>query len=100
MGALARGRLDTSGLSDADRTMLEYAVALTREPGGLGEADVEELRRHGFDDAAIHDICHVASYYNYVNRIADGLGVELEERWTDVELTLTREEFDAARRNR
>lgn len=77
--------------------MLGYAVALTLDPGAMRREDVDDLRRHGFDDAAIHDICHVASYYNYVNRMADGLGVELEERWADEELTLTRQEFEAAR---
>lgn len=100
MTALARGSLDGPGLPDADRAMLEYAVALTRDPGGMRRADVDELRSHGFDDTAIHDICHVTSYYNYVNRMADGLGVELEERWVGEELTLTRQEFEAARKGR
>lgn len=63
--------------------MLRYALALTRDPGGMTASDVETLRAHGFDDAGIHDICHVAAYYNYVNRMADGLGVELEEGWPD-----------------
>jgi alkylhydroperoxidase family enzyme len=58
--------------------MLDYAVKLTHTPGDLIEADVESLRTHGFDDRAIHDICAVAAYYAFVNRIADGLGVELE----------------------
>ena len=41
-------------------------------------ADIEDLRLHGFDDLAIHDIVVVTSYYAFVNRVADGLGVELE----------------------
>ena len=41
------------------------------------------------------DICQVVSYYNYVNRLADGLGVELEDFWTDEDLTLAREEYEA-----
>lgn len=98
VGSLARGVLDAAGLADADRAMLEYALALTRDPGGVRRNDVDELRGHGFDDTAIHDICHVTSYYNYVNRMADGLGVELEASWVDEELTLTRQEFEAARR--
>jgi hypothetical protein len=40
------------------------------------------------------DICQVVSYYNYVNRLADGLGVELESGWTPEDMTITREEFD------
>ena len=44
----------------------------------IEEADVEDLRTAGFDDRAIHDACQVVAYFNYVNRVADGLGVELE----------------------
>ncbi len=43
---------------------------------------VEQLREHGFDDRAILDICLVVSYYNFANRVADGLGIELEAYWT------------------
>ena len=45
------------------------------------EADVDGLRRAGFDDNAILDIVQVASYFAFVNRMADGLGVELEDYW-------------------
>ena len=62
----------------ADRAMLDYAVKLTRAPGDMIEADVSSLRAQGFDDRAIHDICAITAYYAFVNRIADGLGVELE----------------------
>ena len=65
-------------LSAADRAMLDYADKLTRAPGEMVAADVEALRAQGFDDRAIHDICSLVAYYAYVNRIADGLGVELE----------------------
>ena len=60
--------------------MLDYAVKLTRAPGDMTEADVNLLRVQGFDDRAIHDICAITAYYAFVNRIADGLGVELEGR--------------------
>lgn len=59
--------------------MLDYAVKLTRTPGEIGPEDVAPLRQHGFDDRAIHDICAVTGYFAFVNRIADGMGVELEE---------------------
>ena len=52
--------------------MLDYAVKLTREPGAMGEEDVDGLRAAGFDDTAILDVCQVVAYYNYVNRLADG----------------------------
>ncbi len=75
--------------------MLDYAVRLTRDPGGMGEADVAALKKAGFDDTGILDICQVSAYYNYVNRLADGLGVELESEWTDDAMTITHEEFGA-----
>ena len=52
----------------------------------------------GFDDAGVLDICQIACYYNYVNRLADGLGVELESDWKRGPLTLTRAEFEERRR--
>ncbi len=61
--------------------MLDFVAKLTRTPQRMEEADVESLRSHGFDDLAIHDIVVVASYYAFVNRVADGLGVELEPTW-------------------
>ena len=58
--------------------MLGYAVKLSLEPWNMGEADVQELRDAGFSNEGILDIVHVTGYYAYVNRLADGLGVELE----------------------
>jgi hypothetical protein len=80
--------------------MLRYAVKLTRAPATVGQADVEELRRVGFPDSAILDICQIVSYYNYVNRLADGLGVELESWWTNDELTVTRDDMEALAQGR
>ncbi len=68
-------------LPAADAAMLAYVDRLTRSPAAMGAGDVEALREAGFDDRAIHDICAIAGYYAFVNRIADGLGVELETRW-------------------
>ena len=45
------------------------------------EQDVEELRRCGYSDRAIHDAAQVTAYFNYINRIADGLGVDLEPEY-------------------
>ncbi len=58
--------------------MLSYVEKLTRTPGDMSEADVVELRDADFTDRDILDICNVTAYYAYVNRIADGLGVQLE----------------------
>lgn len=65
-------------LDAADRAMLDYAMKLTREPWAVAAGDIIALREAGFDDRAIHDICAVTAYFAFVNRIADGLGVELE----------------------
>jgi uncharacterized peroxidase-related enzyme len=68
----------TAGL-DARRTaMLAYAAKLTRTPGTMARTDVEALRDAGFADADVLAIAEVVGYYAYVNRIADGLGVEPE----------------------
>jgi alkylhydroperoxidase family enzyme len=58
--------------------MLRYADKLTRTPGTMKSEDVDLLRRSGHTDQDILHIAEVAGYYAYVNRIADGLGVELE----------------------
>ena len=63
--------------------MLDYAVKLTLEPATIKLADIEVLRQADFPDAAILDICQVTAYYAFVNRLADGLGVELEEYWNE-----------------
>jgi uncharacterized peroxidase-related enzyme len=59
-------------------TMLTYAAKLTRTPGAMTDADVEDLRAVGFSDRDILDITEVVGYYAYANRIADGLGIETE----------------------
>ena len=63
--------------------MLDYAVKLSLEPWNMQKADVHELRGAGFSNAGILDIVQVTGYYAYVNRLADGLGVELESFWKD-----------------
>jgi len=53
-------------------------MKLTHTPGKMTESDIQQLRDHGYDDRSIHDIVQVAAYFNYINRVADGLGVDLE----------------------
>lgn len=62
-------------LNEADRAMLDYVDLLTREPAAVQRADVEHLRELGFEDTAILQINLIASWFNYINRVADGLGV-------------------------
>ena len=68
-------------LSSADMTMLDYAVKLTLTPWKMQEADIRILQEEGFSDEAILDINQITGYFNFVNRLADGLGVELEPYW-------------------
>ena len=62
-------------LSKADRAMLDYAGKLTRDATTIGADDHERLRSLGFDDRAILQITLIASWFNYINRVADALGV-------------------------
>ncbi len=66
-------------MSEADQALCRYAEKLTLDQQSAGPGDVDELRRHGFDDRAIHDAAQVIAYFNYITRIADGLGVEPED---------------------
>ncbi len=70
---------DGCSLSPRRRALVDYAVNLARTPGSVVEQDLEPLRRAGLMDRDIHDACAVASYFCFVNRMANGLGVELEE---------------------
>jgi uncharacterized peroxidase-related enzyme len=72
-------------LDEADRAMLLYVDKLTLRPWEMVEEDVIALREVGFGDAAILDINQVTAYYAYVNRLAGGLGVELERYWTEAD---------------
>ena len=58
--------------------MLAYVDKLTRTPSAVEREDVEALRRHGFSDRDLLHIVEVTAYYAYANRMADGLGIELE----------------------
>jgi uncharacterized peroxidase-related enzyme len=66
-------------LGSADLALCVYAEKLTLTPTEMSEEDLERLRQHGFDDRGIHDATLVIAYFNYINRIADSLGVEQEE---------------------
>ena len=57
---------------------MDYALKLTRTPRAMVRADVEALRGQGFSDAEIFEIAFTTAYFNYTNRVAEGLGVEPE----------------------
>ena len=62
-------------LDARDLAMLAYVDKLTRDPAKVHREDLDALREHGFDDTAILQINLIASFFNYINRVADGLGV-------------------------
>jgi uncharacterized peroxidase-related enzyme len=70
-------------LTPPQRAMLDYAVKLTESSTLMETADLKPLREAGFDDKAILDINQIVAYFAYVNRVADGLGVELEDFWEE-----------------
>ncbi len=65
-------------LSAADAALCAFAERLSEAPWRCGQADVDALREHGFSDRAIHDAVQVIGYFAYINRVADGLGTNLE----------------------
>ena len=71
-----------AGLDQPTEALLSYTEKLTASPASCGEEDVDELRAAGWNDEAITGATQVISYFNYINRIAEGLGVE-RENWLD-----------------
>ena len=65
----------TAPIDERDRAMLDYVVQLTRDATRIGPADHARLRSAGFDDTGILQITLIASWFNYINRVADALGV-------------------------
>jgi uncharacterized peroxidase-related enzyme len=63
------------------RAVCDFAVALTHQPAAVDESQVEGLRAEGWSDPAIHDAIQVIAYFNYVNRVADAVGIEGEPEW-------------------
>jgi alkylhydroperoxidase family enzyme len=59
----------------------ELTVRMTAEPASVGPAEIDALRGEGLDDAAIHDAIQVIAYFNYINRVADAVGIEDEPEW-------------------
>jgi uncharacterized peroxidase-related enzyme len=65
----------TAPISDSERVMIDYVIKLTRDATKVSPADHERLRGAGFDDRAILQITLIAAWFNYINRVADALGV-------------------------
>jgi alkylhydroperoxidase family enzyme len=69
---------DNAPLSLADRAMLDYVTQVTKDATSITRAHHERLRGVGFDDRGILQITLIASWFNYINRVADALGVGRE----------------------
>jgi uncharacterized peroxidase-related enzyme len=74
----------SAGLDDATMALLHFAERLTDDCASVNADDVARLRQHGFDDRAISSCVQVVAYFNYINRIAEGLGVGPED-WIDAD---------------
>lgn len=68
-----------AALDNLTRALLDYAVKLTQQPSRMTAEDLEVLRSHGLEDADILDAVEVISFFNYINRVADALHVDLED---------------------
>jgi len=65
----------TAPITEQDRVMLDYVVQITKDATRISADDHERLRAVGFDDQGILQITLIASWFNYINRVADALGV-------------------------
>jgi uncharacterized peroxidase-related enzyme len=65
-------------ITEQERVMVDYVVKLTKDATKVSPADHARLREHGFDDKGILQITLIASWFNYINRVADSLGVGRE----------------------
>jgi len=69
-------------LDPRTRALCDFAVQLTHEPDSPTEDDIGRLRGAGLSDAAVHDAIQVIAYFNYINRVADAVGIEDEPEWS------------------
>jgi uncharacterized peroxidase-related enzyme len=80
MVAALRTDFRTAPISEQDKAMLEYVVKLTLDATQCSPDDHKRLRAVGFDDRGILQITLIASWFNYINRVADALGVGREAK--------------------
>ncbi len=67
-----------AGLTRREVALLDFAVKLTKLPSGVRKDDLDALRRHGLSDEQLVDAVHCIGYFNFINRVLDGLGVDPE----------------------
>ena len=66
-------------MPEEERTLIDFVLKLSRDPDNMSETDVKKLREHGFDDPEILEIVMITGLYELMNRLADGLGVQLND---------------------
>lgn len=71
-------------LSERDRALCEVAEKISATPTQMTEGDWQPLRDLGFDDTAILEVAHIVGIFNYLTRIADGLGLQVDQRLLDL----------------
>ena len=69
-------------LTPRERALCDFAVKLTHLAAEVDEGDIDALRAHGLADADVSDAIQVVGYFNYVTRVADGVGIEDEPEWS------------------
>lgn len=69
-------------LSPRERALCDFAVKLTHVAAEVDESDIDVLRAQGLSDTEVSDAIQVIGYFNYVTRVADGVGIEDEPEWT------------------
>ena len=69
-------------LTPRERALCDFAVKLTHLAAEVGENDIEKLRSRGLSDVDVSDAIQVIGYFNYVTRVADGVGIEDEPEWS------------------
>ncbi|REJ78655.1 MAG: hypothetical protein DWQ47_04180 [Acidobacteria bacterium] len=74
-----RSDYENAPITEAERVMCDFAIQMTKDAVRLHPGHIEELRKVGFDDTAILQITLIASWFNYINRVADALGIGREE---------------------
>jgi len=84
VGALAE-EYQCAGLDARTKVLLEYAEQITRDATKITQADIDRLRGAGFSDKDILEATHIAAYFNDVDRLADALGVELDEAFQSLD---------------
>ena len=69
-------------LTPRERALCDFAVKLTHLAAEVDESDIEKLRAEGLTDVDVSDAIQVVGYFNYVTRVADGVGIESEPEWS------------------